>query len=269
MSHLARRTLALLLAAGCLAALTARAADWPHWLGPNYNGSSPETGLLIEWPSEGPRVAWKAAGGPGYSAVVVADNRAITLVQRDKQEWVLALDARTGKELWKTAVAGIYKNNFGDGPRSTPTVEGKFVYVQSVSGPVVCLGVEKGDVVWKTDLFKEFKTKNITWGLSASPLVDGDLIFVLPGEEGAGVAALNKKDGTVAWKSGTDRAAYATPVAVTVGGQRQVIFFTAAALFAVTAKDGKELWRIPWKTEYDVNICTPLVVGNKVFVASG
>jgi outer membrane protein assembly factor BamB len=269
MVRLTRHTLALLLAAACCTAAPARAADWPHWLGPNFNGSSSETGLLVKWPAEGPRVLWKVPGGKGYSSVVVADGRAITLVQRDNQEWVVALEAATGKQLWATPIAGAFKNNFGDGPRSTPTVEGKFVYAQSVSGPVVCLDAAKGNVVWKTDLFKEFKTKNITWGLSASPLVDGDLVFVLPGDEGAGVAALNKKDGTVAWKTGDDRAAYATPVAVTVDGQRQVIFFTARGLLGVTAKDGKELWRIRWKTDFDVNICTPLVVGNRMFVASG
>src|SRR5262245_4561511 len=169
--------LPLLLAAAWFAARAAHAADWPHWLGPNYNGSSPETGLLVTWPSEGPKVLWKAPGGPGYSSIAVANKRAITLVQRDKQEWVLALDAASGKELWKTPISAAYKNQFGDGPRSTPTIEGKFVYVQSVNGPVVCLDADKGDIIWKTDLFKVFKTKNITWGLSASPLIDGDLIF--------------------------------------------------------------------------------------------
>ena len=268
MFHQARRTLVLVLAAGFGLVLSARAADWPHWLGPNYNGSSPETGLLVDWPSEGPKVLWKVPGGEGYSAIAIADKRAITMAQRDKQEWVLAFDAATGKELWKTPIAGFFKNNFGNGPRSTPTIEGKFVYVQSVSGPVVCLDAEKGTVIWQRDILKEFKTKNITWGLSASPLIDGDLVFVEPGD-GGGVAALNKKDGTVAWKTGQDNAAYATPVAVTVDGQRQVIFFTAEGLLGVTANTGKELWRIAWKIEYEVNICTPLIVGNKMFVGTG
>jgi outer membrane protein assembly factor BamB len=83
------------------------------------------------------------------------------------------------------------------------------------------------------------------------------------------VAALDKRSGKTLWKTGDDKAAYASPVPVTVGGQRQVIFFTAPGLLAVKADDGKELWRVPWETEYDVNICTPLVIGNQLFVASG
>lgn len=101
------------------------AVDWPHWLGPNHNGSSPETGLLTNWPANGPAVLWKGKGGEGYSCVAIADGRAITLVQRDDNELVLALDAVSGKELWKTKIAGGFKNPFGNGPRSTPSIEGK------------------------------------------------------------------------------------------------------------------------------------------------
>src|SRR5262249_13746213 len=111
--------------------------------------------------------------------------------------------------------------------------------------------------------------ENISWGLSASPVLDGDRLYVIPGAKGAGVAALNKNDGAVLWKAGNDKAAYASPVAVTDGGKRQAIFFTAEGLLAVPDADGKELWRVPWKTEYDVNICTPLVIGDTLFVASG
>src|SRR5262249_16272117 len=137
------------------------------------------------------------------------------------------------------------------------------------SGPLVCLEADSGKVVWQHDLLKEFKAKNITWGLSASPLIDGDLVFAIPGAKGAGVAAFDKATGKLVWKTGADKAASASPMAVTVDGKRQIIFFTAPGLLGVDAKDGKELWRIPWQTEYDVNICTPLVIDNYLFVASG
>ncbi|MCC6417236.1 MAG: PQQ-like beta-propeller repeat protein [Gemmataceae bacterium] len=261
--------LSLACVAVLLAPVCVSAADWPNWLGPNHNGSSPEKGLLVQWPAKGPKILWKVPGGEGYSSVVVAGGRAVTLVQRGTEELVLTLDAATGKELWQTKIAPNFKNAYGNGPRSTPTLDGAHVYAQSVSGPVVCLEAASGKEVWRRDLLKEFGAKNITWGLSASPLVDGDLVLVIPGAKGAGVAALDKRSGKTVWQTGDDKAAYASPVATTVGGQRQIIFFTAPGLLAVEAKTGKELWRIPWETEYDVNICTPLIIGDLMFVASG
>jgi outer membrane protein assembly factor BamB len=262
-----RRQLALL--AALLAPALAAAADWPHWLGPNSNGSSPETGLLTRWPAKGPKQLWKVPGGQGYSAVAVAGGRAITLIQRPEGEFVLALDATSGKELWKTKVGPFYKNAYGNGPRSTPSIEGGLLWVQSVSGSLVCLKADSGEIVWQHDLLKEFNVKNLPWGLAASPLIEGDMVVAIPGAKGAGVAAFHKKTGKLLWKTGDDKAAYASPVAATVGGKRQIIFFTAAGLLGVAAGGGKELWRIPWTTEYGVNICTPLLVGQYLFVASG
>lgn len=246
----------------------ALATDWPQWLGPQRTGVSPETGLLTTWPAAGLNVLWKVPGGDGYSSVAVADGRAITLVQVGKEEQVLALDANTGKELWCVPIAAAFKNKFGNGPRSTPTIEGKRVWAQSVSGPLVCLEAGSGTIVWQKDLLKEFGAKNITWGLSASPLIHGNLVLAIPGAEGAGVAAFDKNDGKLVWKVGDDPAAYASPVAMQVAGKTQIVFFNAAGLLAVSL-EGKELWREPWPTEFDCNICTPLVLGDKLFVSSG
>ena len=246
------------------------AADWPHWMGPARNGTSPETGLLTAWPRGGPKVLWKYPGGDGYSSVAISQGRAITLVQHDDAEFVLALDAVRGTKLWETKIAAAYLNQYGDGPRSTPTIDGKFVYTQSPSGPLTCVDLEKGAIVWTVDLLKEFSGKKIQWGLSASPLVEGDLVYALPGAKGAGVAAFNKTTGKLVWKTGDDQAAYATPLPVTVAGQKQIIFFTAVGLLAVTTDQGKELWRLAWKTGFDCNICTPLLIGKDLlFVSSG
>lgn len=262
------RILLLLALVGALVS-SCRAADWPNWLGPNKNGSSPETGLLTAWPAKGPAVLWKVPGGDGYSTVVVAKGRAITQVQHDGSEFVVALDAATGKRLWETKIAPEYKNQFGDGPRATPTIEGDSVYVYSPSGLLACLGADKGGITWSVNLLSEFKSKAVTYGLAASPYVEGDLVYVLPGGKGAGVAAYNKKTGKLAWKHGDDPSAYSTPISVDAGGQKQIIFFTVTGLLSVTP-EGKELWRVPWKTGFDCNICTPLLIGkDMLFVSSG
>ena len=247
------------------------AGDWPNWLGPNRNGASPETGLLTTWPKAGPKVLWKVPGGVGYSSIAIAKGRAITQVQHDGAEHVLALDAVKGTKLWETKIANEYTNNYGDGPRATPTIEGKFVYVHSPSGPLACLEADTGKIVWSINLLKDLGGKKIDWGFAASPLVDGDLVYALPGAPGAAVAAFNKTTGKLAWKSGgDDQAGYSTPMPVTVDGQKQIIFFNAAGLFATTPDTGKELWRIDWQTGYKCNICTPLLIGkDQLFVSSG
>jgi outer membrane protein assembly factor BamB len=245
------------------------AVDWPQWMGPFRNGTSPESGLLTKWPADGPKVLWKVEGGDGYSSVAVGGDRAYTLVQRNDKEIVLCLDTANGKEVWNTPIGPGFRNDYGNGPRSTPSLDSNRVYVQSVNGPLVCLDSGSGKVVWQHDLLAEFKGKNITWGLSASPLVEGDLVYVIPGAKGAGVAAFHKTSGQLAWRTGDDKAAYASPVSLTAGGKKIILFFTAAGVLAVEPTTGKELWRIPWKTAYDCNICTPLVIGDQFFVSSG
>src|ERR1700677_1216838 len=169
--------LALTMASSVVAPLAA--ADWPCWLGPLRVGMSPEKDLLTTWPKEGPKVLWKVAGGGGYSSGAVAQGRAVTLVQREDGAYVLALDALTGKKLWETKVGEFYKNAYGNGPRSTPTIDGDKIYVQLPTGPLACLDADKGTVQWLIDLLKEYKSKNISWGLSASPLVEGDLVYAI------------------------------------------------------------------------------------------
>ena len=253
-----------------LVVLPVNAGDWPNWLGPNRNGASPETGLLTDWPKTGPKLLWKVPGGVGYSSVAVANGRAITQVQHDDGEYVLVLDAAKGTKIWQTKIAPVYKNGYGDGPRGTPTIDGKHIYVHSPSGPLACLD-DKGNIVWSINLLTDMGGKKLNWGLAASPLVDGDLVYALPGAKGAAVAAFNKKDGKLVWKGGgDDQAGYATPLPVTVAGQKQIIFFNADGLFATTADTGKELWRVKWHTEYECNICTPLLIGkDQLFVSSG
>ena len=253
-----------------LSPLLAHADDWPHWMGPRSDGTSAEKGLATTWPQTGPKVLWKVPGGDGYSAIAVADDRAITMVQRDGKELVVALDANTGKPLWSTPMGPAFKNANGSGPRATPWIEGDSVYVQAASGPMKCLAAKTGAIVWQIDLLKEFGAKNNQWGVSASPVIAGNLLLVIPGAKNAGVAALHKETSDVLWKTGSDKAAYASPVVADVGGVKQAIFFNAAGLLGVTLDKGKELWRIAWPAEFDCNIATPLLLpGNKLFVSSG
>jgi outer membrane protein assembly factor BamB len=246
------------------------AGDWPQWRGPNRDGVSGETGLLTRWPAGGPKKLWEAKGGGGYSSFAVAAGKVYTILQDDDKEAVVCWQADTGKELWRFRYPAQYENDFGSGPRSTPSVDGDRVYAVGATGIFHCLKADTGAKLWRHDLLEEFKAENLQWGVAFSPLVEGDLVFTNPGgPNGNSVAAFDKKTGKLAWKALGDQAGYSSPVAATIAGVRQVVFFTASGLVGVAPKDGQALWRYPWETSFDCNIATPIVVEDYVFLSSG
>jgi len=173
-----------------------QARDWPQWRGPGRNGISAETGLLKEWPSAGPPLVWKTQGlGNGYSTVAVSQGRLYTMGVRDNQEFIMALDVKDGKTLWIQAHGSRFTNDKGDGPRSTPTVEGDFLYALGGNGDLSCLDLNGGKTVWTMNILQKFESSNIHWGISESPLIVGDRLLVTPGGKNASIVALNKKDG--------------------------------------------------------------------------
>jgi len=271
-----RAPLLLLALAGALAALALAAAqgekgDWPQYRGPQRAGISQETGLLKTWPETGPKALWRVPLGDGYSGISLAENRAFTMYSKDGAEFAAAFDAATGKELWKTRIDTARKDDFGDGPRSTPTVDGESVYAVGASGMVFALKAATGEKIWSKDLKAEFGSPVPQWGVATSPLVEGDLLLLdAGGGKDKSLAALDKKTGATRWTAHSDRSGYSSPLAVTIDGVRQVVTFGGSTLASVAAKDGKELWSLPWETSYDVNAAMPVFIPpDKIFVSSG
>jgi outer membrane protein assembly factor BamB len=246
-------------------------SDWPQWRGPNRDGISKETGLLKSWPAGGPKVLWRAPSGEGYSAISVSGGRAYTMYGHSDDEVLVCLDANTGKELWRVKVDGKFYNDQGNGPRATPIVDGNLVFVQGAQGMLAAVRADHGEKVWQHDLRREYGGRIPTWGVSSSPLVEGDLLLVdVGGRDGYSLCAFNKKDGRLLWKSHSDLPGYSAPIAITVNGIRQAVFFTGTAAVSVSPRDGKVFWRYPWRTSYDANIATPIFIPNdKVFISSG
>jgi len=252
-----------------LLALTAAAADWPQWRGPNRDGVSSETGLLASWPAGGPRVLWKTTGlGEGYSSLAIVNGRIYTQGQRDRQEFVFAFDAATGKKLWETATSRDYNNDRGDGPRGTPTIDGDRLYAMTGDGVVVSLDLATGKTIWSQNVAQKYGGSIPSWGFSESPLIDGPRLIVMPGGRGASLVSLNKTDGKLQWKTGSDPAGYSSAIAVTVGGVRQVIALSGDAAIGVMEDNGEPLWHYTRVSNRTANIATPIFHDDLVFLST-
>ena len=243
--------------------------DWPQWRGLKRDGISAERGLLKDWPAGGPPVAWRAAGaGTGYSSFSAAHGRIYTLGARGGTEYLMAYDAATGKKTWETAHGRQFSNDRGDGPRSTPTVDGDRLYTFGGSGDMSVVDAATGKVFWKINLLEKLGGTNIQWGLSESPLVLSDRILVSPGGRGASIVALSKTDGSVIWKSLSDEPGYSSAVLHEAGGVREAIYFTGERALGIDVDTGKLLWSYNQVANRTANVATPIVRGNFVFLSS-
>ena len=255
---------------------SASADDWPQWQGPKRNSISSEHGLLKEWPTNGPPLAWKIKGlGGGDSAPSVAAGRLYGMSNRGDDEVVWALSEKDGKELWVANLGHAFNQSMPQGkqgPGCTPTVDGDRLYVEGLAGNVACLEAKDGKVVWQCSMKTNFDAPSPTWSFRESPLVDGDKVICTPGGEDATLVALDKQTGKTLWKSqvpGNPKAAYASAIAIDFAGQRQYVQLTAKALVGVAASDGKFLWRYDRAANAPgINCSTPLYQDGFVFAAS-
>lgn len=255
-----------------LPALLAMAADWPQFLGPDRSGISTETGLATSWPREGPPVVWKKDIGEGFSGPVVAGDTLILLHRVDNSEVVEAFDAGTGQGRWRFAYDVTYRDNYGkgNGPRSTPLIVGGRVYTFGVEGHLHCLDLATGKKIWGRKLGEDYALRETFFGIGTSPLLEGDRLLINVGADKAGIVAFNKDDGKEVWKATSDEASYASPVAATIDGVRQVLFFTRQGLVSLDPANGAVRFTHRWRSRQhaSVNAATPVVIGDQVFLSA-
>lgn len=254
----------------------AQAGDWPQWRGPERNGISQETGLLKEWPKEGPHLNWQVKDlGDGYSTPSIVGEHLYLISNKGmKDESAHALSVNDGRVIWSQRLGkvGVNLGPQYPGARSTPTVDGDLVYALGSDGDLACLDAKTGDVRWKKSLRSDFDGQPGMWAYSESPLVDGDVLVSTPGGKTATIVALEKKTGNVIWKSPlpeADQAAYASAIVVTTGGVKQYVQFLQKGLVGVDAKTGKFLWRYDKTAKSPANIPTAVAYQNYVYSASG
>jgi outer membrane protein assembly factor BamB len=258
------------VALALLFAAPAAAGDWPQWLGPDRNNSTPEK--VAPW-KDAPKVVWKQPVGEGHSSPIVAGGKVFlhTKVKGEDAEEVCAYDAQTGKEVWKAKYPrAAFTSLFGNGPQATPVFAGGKLYTFGVTGVLTCWDAE-GKQVWQADCGKDFKPQKrmpADFGVASSPIVEGDNVLVQVGGKGACVVAFDRNKGTVAWKALDDRASYSSPIAFGQGKGRQVVFLTSGGLVSFNPADGKVLWQYAIVDRLMESSSTPVKVGDLVIAGS-
>jgi outer membrane protein assembly factor BamB len=291
-----KKTLIAVLLACTPAAL---ADDWPQWRGPRRDNVSHEKGLLQTWPKAGPKLLWTyKEAGLGFSGPAVVGDRLYTMGARGDIEYVIALDIAGGKvkQAWASLVGPIFLDplkSYGDGPRSTPTVDGKHVYALGGQGVLVCLSADDGSPVWKVDLVKDLGGEVMelnpptNWGYCESVLVDGDRVVCSPGGSKGTFVAFDKaasikgRKAVQRWRSAAlkDQATDSSIVVLTVGGVRQYVNTTfksgkaGAGIAGVSADSGALLWyySIPRSKGKDLfaAVPTPIIKDDLVYASNG
>ncbi len=247
--------------------------DWPQWRGPERSGISKETGLLKEWPKEGPKLLWQVNDiGDGYSTPAVVGKRIYLMSNRGMEnEFVQALSTQDGKVIWTARVGNV--GNPNQNPpypkaRSTPTVDGNLIFALGSDGDLACLDAKSGKIRWQKSIRKEFGGQPGEWAYAESPLVDGDVVVVTPGGAQATMVALNKKTGALIWKSavpGGDPAGYTSAIIVQAAGRKQYVQFLSKGLIGVDAKTGEFLWRYKDVAKGPAQYFTPVARGEHVY----
>ena len=245
----------------------ATSTHWTNFRGPDRDGHYRQQPVRTDW---GPLTPlWKQPVGSGYASFVIADGRAFTTEQRGGRELAAAYDLATGRELWTSAWNARFQSGMGgDGPRATPTWYDGRIYVLGATGELRALDAATGRTLWRTDILADAGAGNIDHGMSASPLVVGNTVVVLPGGgNGQSVVAYDRLSGKRVWSALDDGAAYSSPMLVTLAGVRQILTFTATRLVGLSPENGTLLWQFPWSTANTAS--QPLITApDRVFIST-
>ena len=219
-------------------------------------------GLANSWPAEGPRQLWSRKLGEGYSGIAVEEGLLFTLVHRNNQEVVIALDASTGKTIWEYTYAITFLKEMnmdkGVGPHSTPLVAGMWVFTVGATGQLHCLNKKTGHLIWSRDLYKEFNGTVLARGYSSSPIAYRDLVIVPVGGQQHGLMAFRQLDGSVAWKGQNFKNSHSSPILVRFAGQDQVVVLMHTVIAGIDPRSGELIWSLPHEVIGDHIVLTPL-----------
>ncbi|MBN1478848.1 PQQ-binding-like beta-propeller repeat protein, partial [candidate division KSB1 bacterium] len=249
------------------------AAEWPQFRGPNRDGLSPETGLLRSWPDGGPKQLWVVENiGNGWGSAAIVNNMVYIVGEIDGLETVTALDS-DGKVQWKRPISGRWDKSFPEA-RTTPTIDGELLYVNTGLGNLACLDRTNGTITWQVQTVETFKGEYHRWGIAESPLIVDDKVIATPGGKDASVVALDKKTGAILWTSKglSDQGSYCSPILIEHGGKKIIATMLEKHFVGIDASDGKMLWTDAF-AEYqkgkDINPVSPVHRNGMIYTTSG
>ncbi len=271
--------LTLTVVAGGLLAADVQADDWPQWRGPGRDGVWKETGIIDRFDQPQAKIVWRAKVGGGYSGPTVAKGRVYVMDRLEKPtevERVLCFDAKTGKKLWTHSYdcpyqSSDYKVSYPSGPRASVSIDDGRAYAVGTLGHMYCLDGETGSVLWSHDLNAEYKIRMPIWAISASPVVEGDLVIVqIGGSDNACLVAFDKKSGKERWRALNDRTSYAAPIMIDQASHRVLVAYTGDNVVGLNPKTGEVYWKYPFppKKRTVIGIATPVLHKDMLFMTS-
>jgi outer membrane protein assembly factor BamB len=279
--------------------ITSHAEDWPEFLGPTANGTSTETNLINSFPADGPPIVWEKDIGTGYSAPSIREGKLVLHHRLKNEEIVEAFNVTDGKPIWRYAYPTSFVDPYGynNGPRCTPLLTSNRCYTFGAEGVLLCLDMATGKPTWHRDTQKQWEIPEAFFGVGSTPILEGNrLIVMIGGQPNSGVAALDPATGKTIWESVGEtnwqgqpmigwpgertvdwkryrhdkQASYATPVAATVHGQRQLFCLMRQGLVALNPTNGAVNFSYWFRAQVDesVNAANPVVVDNHVFIST-
>jgi outer membrane protein assembly factor BamB len=258
-------------------AASAKAEEWPKWMGPAGTGISTNS-ILQQWPAGGPKKVWSKNIGLGFSSVVGLNGKIYALAMDGQNDVLSAIDADTGNVIWTQACPVTHKadqpqaKNDANGlpvPEASPTIDGDHIYTYGGGADLICRNLVDGKLLWHINVLDETGASILQWNAASSPLVSENYVYVQGGQDGAVAVAVDKSSGEIVWKAEKGIGGYAAPILVMVEGSPQLIVFAGKALFGLDPQFGKTLWKYPWETSYDVNAATPVFQNGNLFITTG
>lgn len=273
------RTVFIVLFYSLISAVTANSQEtstWPCFHGQDRSNKSTETGLLNQWPEDGPGLLWSVSGlGEGYSTVSVDKGLIYTAGMNNKQTMVYAFNLE-GEIQWQQSNGTAWETTKSwassyTGARSTPTVDNSVIYHLGETGRLVSLAAKTGEPIWSMELRERFDAEEPEYGYSESVLIDGENLYCSPAGKKGFLVCLNKKTGDLIWTN-TDisgSVGFSSHIIADYGGYHQIIGMSSNSVYGVDAVKGDLLWTFPYENKRSLNIPDPIFYQGHVFITSG
>jgi outer membrane protein assembly factor BamB len=253
-------------------AVASHAEDWPQWRGPSRDGIWSESGIRTELDEEQLTPLWTVPIGSGYCGPTVAEGRVYVMdriLDPERIERILCFNSTTGEAIWDYEYESEYKRvGYTAGPRASVLIHEGLAYALGTMGHLHCLDAASGELIWKRDLQEEYEIDIPIWGVSASPIIEGDLLILQAGVlEGGCVMTFNRLTGEEVWRSVDGRSSYSAPIVVDWAEKRLLIVWAGERVVGLNPATGRVYWEHPTPPyKMVINVPTPVLDGDLLFI---